>query len=74
MGEFYPINPRNPCSRHNLEFAENDAPLRRNATIEPVGNAAAFLPSDLTAGVTAKIVHGDSGANAVVGGMAAIAG
>ena len=59
--EFYPINPRNPCSRQNLEFVENHAPLRRNATIKPVGNAVAFLLSDLAAGVTTEIVPVDSG-------------
>lgn len=71
--EFYPINPRNPCSRRNLEFVENYAPLKRSVTTEQVGNTAAFLLSDLAAGVTAEIVHVDSGLNAVVGGMAAVA-
>jgi enoyl-[acyl-carrier protein] reductase I len=56
-----------------LEFVESNAPLRRNVTIEQVGNTAAFLLSDLAAGVTAEIVHVDSGFNAVVGGMAAVA-
>ncbi|MFL9896717.1 enoyl-ACP reductase FabI [Paraburkholderia fungorum] len=55
-----------------LEFVENNAPLKRNVTIEQVGNTAAFLLSDLAAGVTAEIVHVDSGFNAVVGGMAAV--
>jgi len=39
-------------------------------TIEQVGNTAAFLLSDLAAGVTAEIVQGDSGFSAVVGAMA----
>jgi enoyl-[acyl-carrier protein] reductase I len=38
-----------------------------------VGNSAAFLLSDLAAGVTAEILHVDSGFNAVVGGMAVVA-
>ena len=52
-----------------LEFVEENAPLKRNVTIEQVGNVAAFLLSDLAAGVSAEIVHVDSGFNAVVGGM-----
>src|SRR5476651_2871646 len=54
-----------------LEFVENNAPMRRNVTIDQVGNVAAFLLSDLAGGVSAEIVHVDSGFNAVVGGMAA---
>jgi enoyl-[acyl-carrier protein] reductase I len=56
-----------------LEFVEGNAPLRRNVTIEQVGNAAAFLLSDLASGITAEITHVDSGFSAVVGGMTAIA-
>lgn len=37
------------------------APLKRNVTIEDVGNAAAFLLSDLAAGVTGEILYVDSG-------------
>ena len=37
------------------------APLRRNVTIEDVGNVAAFLLSDLAAGVTAEITYVDAG-------------
>jgi len=55
-----------------LDFVEANAPLHRNVTIEQVGNTAAFLLSDLSGGVTAEIVHVDSGFNAVVGGMAGI--
>jgi enoyl-[acyl-carrier protein] reductase I len=40
-------------------------------TIDQVGNVAAFLLSDLAGGVSAEIIHVDSGFNAVVGGMAA---
>ena len=40
-----------------LEFVENNAPLRRNVTIEQVGNVAAFLLSDLAGGVSAEIIH-----------------
>jgi enoyl-[acyl-carrier protein] reductase I len=55
-----------------LDFVEQNAPLHRNVTIEQVGNSAAFLLSDLAAGVTAEIMHVDSGFNAVVGGMAGL--
>jgi enoyl-[acyl-carrier protein] reductase I len=41
------------------------APLRRNVTIEDVGNAAAFLCSDLAAGITAEITYVDGGFNTV---------
>ena len=44
-----------------LKHVEQFAPLRRNVTIEDVGNTAAFLLSDLAAGVTGEIVHVDSG-------------
>ena len=41
------------------------APLRRNVTLEDVGNAAAFLCSNLAAGITGEIVHVDSGFSTV---------
>jgi enoyl-[acyl-carrier protein] reductase I len=41
------------------------APLRRNVTIEDVGNAAAFLCSDLAAGITAEITYVDCGFSTV---------
>lgn len=44
-----------------LEHTEKNAPLRRNVTTEDVGNAAAFLCSDLAAGITGEVVHVDSG-------------
>ena len=53
-----------------LKAVEETAPLRRNVTIEDVGNAAAFLLSDLAAGITAEITYVDSGFNSVVGGTA----
>ncbi|MGG1943236.1 enoyl-ACP reductase FabI [Trinickia sp. NRRL B-1857] len=52
-----------------LDFVEHNAPLKRNVTIEQVGNAAAFLLSDLASGVTGEIMHVDSGFSTVVGGM-----
>ena len=52
-----------------LEAVAVAAPLRRNVTIDDVGNVAAFLLSDLAAGVTAEITYVDGGFNAVVGGV-----
>jgi enoyl-[acyl-carrier protein] reductase I len=52
-----------------LKFVEEHAPLRRNVTIDEVGNVAAFLLSDLASAVTGEIVHADSGFSHVVGGM-----
>ncbi len=44
-------------------LAENAkrAPLKRNVTTEEVGNAAAFLCSDLASGITGEILHVDAG-------------
>ena len=42
-------------------IAASASPLRRNVTIEDVGNVAAFLLSDLAAGVTAEITYVDGG-------------
>jgi enoyl-[acyl-carrier protein] reductase I len=53
-----------------LDFVEANAPLRRNVTIDDVGNVAAFLLSDLAAGVTAEITYVDGGFNTIVGGIA----
>ncbi len=52
-----------------LEVVAAAAPLRRNVTIDDVGNVAAFLLSDLAAGVTAEITYVDGGFNTVVGGI-----
>lgn len=47
--------------RSILEHVQNLTPLRRNVTIEDVGNAAAFLCSDLAAGITGEILYVDAG-------------
>jgi len=54
-----------------LKFVEEHAPLRRNVTIEDVGNAAAFLLSDLAAAVTGEILYVDAGFSHVVAGIGA---
>jgi len=47
--------------RKMLNEVEVTAPLRRNVTIEEVGNAAAFLCSDLASGITGEITYVDAG-------------
>ena len=49
--------------RRFLEHAERSAPLRRNVDLDEVGNAAAFLCSDLASGITGEILHVDAGYN-----------
>lgn len=44
-----------------LHYMEKTAPLRRGVTIEEVGNAAAFLCSDLASGITGETLYVDGG-------------
>ena len=53
-----------------LEVVATQSPIRRNVTIEDVGNVAAFLLSDLAAGVSAEITYVDGGFSQVVSGIA----
>jgi enoyl-[acyl-carrier protein] reductase I len=46
-----------------LGYNEKHAPLKRNVTIEEVGNVAAFLCSDLASGITGEITYVDGGTN-----------
>ena len=57
-----------------LSVVAETSPIRRNVTIEDVGNVAAFLLSDLAAGVSAEITYVDGGFSQVVGGIAEPAG
>jgi enoyl-[acyl-carrier protein] reductase I len=50
-------------------FNEKHAPLRRNVTIEEVGNVSAFLCSDLASGVTGEITYVDGGMNITAAGV-----
>ena len=51
--------------RTMLHQVEQNAPLRKNVTIEEVGNTAAFLASDLASGITGQIIYVDSGYNII---------
>jgi enoyl-[acyl-carrier protein] reductase I len=54
-----------------LKFVEQNAPLRRNVTTEEVGNAAAFLLSELASAVTGEILYVDAGFSHVISGLGA---
>lgn len=51
--------------RKMLDHVEENAPLRKNVSIEEVGNAAAFLCSDLASGITGEITYVDAGYSTV---------
>jgi enoyl-[acyl-carrier protein] reductase I len=53
-----------------IEHVATHAPIRRNITIEDVGNASAFLLSDLAGGVSAEVLHVDGGYSTVLAGVA----
>jgi len=44
-----------------LDYFEKNTPLRRNVTIEEVGNVAAFLCSDLASAITGEVIYVDGG-------------
>ena len=46
-----------------LAFSEKLSPLRRNVTTDEVGNAAAFLLSELASGITGEVTYVDAGFN-----------
>jgi enoyl-[acyl-carrier protein] reductase I len=54
-----------------LDSFAKTAPLRRNVSIDDVGNVAAFLLSDLAAGVTAEITYVDAGFSKVAAAIEA---
>ena len=47
--------------RYILKWNEHNAPLRRSVTIEEVGDAGAYLLSDMSRGVTGEVHHVDAG-------------
>jgi enoyl-[acyl-carrier protein] reductase I len=52
-----------------LHYVERTAPLRRNVTIDEVGNVAAFYFSDLSSAITGEITYVDAGFNTVAAGL-----
>ncbi|MGE4220855.1 MAG: enoyl-ACP reductase FabI [Alphaproteobacteria bacterium] len=56
--------------RHILKWNELNSPLRRNVSLEDVGNCGLYFLSDLSAGVTGEVHHVDSGYHTV--GMVSI--
>jgi len=52
-----------------LKHVEENSPLRRNVSLEDVGNAAAFLLSELASGITGEVLYVDGGFSRVVGGI-----
>ena len=52
-----------------LSVVQETAPIRRNVTIEDVGNAASFLMSPLASGISAEIVYVDGGFSQVMSGF-----
>ena len=48
-----------------VEFYERTSPMERGVSIEEVGNAAAFLCSDLASGITGEILYVDAGFHSV---------
>ncbi len=51
--------------RKMLDYNAKTSPLKRNVTTDDVGNAAAFLCSDLASGVTGEVLHVDCGYSTV---------
>ena len=51
--------------RYILGWTEHNAPLRRTVTTDEVGDAAVYLLSDMSRGVTAEVLHVDAGYNIV---------
>ncbi len=47
--------------RYILKWNEGNAPLRRNVTIDEVGESGAYLLSDMSRGVTGEVHHVDAG-------------
>jgi enoyl-[acyl-carrier protein] reductase I len=54
-----------PGLRKMLSHVAATAPIQRNVTIDDVGNAAAFLCSDLAAGISGEVLYVDGGYHTV---------
>jgi enoyl-[acyl-carrier protein] reductase I len=53
-----------------LHFVEQTAPLRRNVTIDEVGNVAAFYFSAMSSAITGEVTYVDAGFSHVAAGLA----
>jgi enoyl-[acyl-carrier protein] reductase I len=53
-----------------LNFVERNTPLRRNVSIDEVGNVAAFYLSSLSSGITGEVTYVDAGFSTVAAGLA----
>ena len=53
-----------------LHFVEETSPLRRNVTIDEVGNVAAFYFSSLSSAITGEVTYVDCGFSHVAAGLA----
>jgi enoyl-[acyl-carrier protein] reductase I len=51
--------------RKLMQHSAEGSPMKRNVTIQDVGNASAFMCSDLAAGITGEILHVDCGYSTV---------
>ena len=54
-----------PGLRKMLSHVASVSPIQRNVTIDDVGNAAAFLCSDLAAGISGEVLYVDGGFHTV---------
>jgi enoyl-[acyl-carrier protein] reductase I len=54
-----------PGLRKMLSHVASVSPIKRNVTIDDVGNAAAFLCSDLAAGISGEVLYVDGGFHTV---------
>lgn len=48
-----------------LEYERNRSPMKRNVTQKDIGEACAFLLSDMSSGITGEILHVDCGSNII---------
>ena len=53
-----------------LAYNCHNAPLRRNVTIDEIGNTAAFLLSDLASAITGEVIYADGGIHSTAMGNA----
>ena len=52
-----------------LHFVEQSAPLRRNVTIDEIGNVAAFYFSSLSSAITGEVTYADAGFSNIAAGL-----